>query len=247
MAINYLICDWNGTLIGFNNEKPLFQAVGRAIFKSALPFNIPKIVRMQKGKAQMDVLGQQWGREKDLSLINEIFNIFNSSFIEGAPVDKILGYIDKYAASDFVQEQLQRGLLDIVKEFSLQGKGTAIFSAACKYPIEKVVQVAGYEKYFNFIEADEIYTENSRTIGFGLNIYGRKPELLDKIIQQRAINPGEVAYIADSEDEGGCFEKIKYPVVSLLASEDVKKRFAGEYNAFVPENMADLDNYLKKA
>jgi phosphoglycolate phosphatase-like HAD superfamily hydrolase len=247
MAINYLICDWNGTLIGFSSEKPLFEAIGKAIYKSAIPFNVPKLIRMQRGKSQMDELGKQWGREKDIGLIQEIFSIFNNSFIEGTPVTKILGYIDKYAVSDFVQGKLQKGLLNIVKEFSLQGKGTAIFSAACKYPIEKVVQNAGYDRYFDFIEADEIHAENGRTIGFGLNIYGRKPELLDEIIKQRSINPDELAYIADSEDEGGCFERIKYPVVSLIASDKVKNMFSREYNAFVPENIEDLDNYLKKA
>jgi phosphoglycolate phosphatase-like HAD superfamily hydrolase len=178
MTIKYLICDWNGTLIGFNNEKPLFQAIGKEIFKSALPFNVGRIVRMQKAKEQ---------------------------------------------------------------------KKTGIFSAACKYPIEKVIGVAGYDKDFDFIEADQIYSEDGKAMGFGLSIYGHKHELIDEIFQRRNINPEEVAYIADTEDEAGCFEKVKYPVVSLLVSDELKNKFAREYKAFVPESIEDLDNYLNKA
>jgi phosphoglycolate phosphatase-like HAD superfamily hydrolase len=247
MTIKYLICDWNGTLIGFNNEKPLFQAIGKEIFKSALPFNVGRIVRMQKAKAQMDELAGKWGREKDLGLIKEIFQIFNTSFIEGIPMVKIIRFIDKYAASDMVQKKLQKELLNIVRGLKLKGKKTGIFSAACKYPIEKVIGVAGYDKDFDFIEADQIYSEDGKAMGFGLSIYGHKHELIDEIFQRRNINPEEVAYIADTEDEAGCFEKVKYPVVSLLVSDELKNKFAREYKAFVPESIEDLDNYLNKS
>jgi phosphoglycolate phosphatase-like HAD superfamily hydrolase len=247
MAVNFLICDWNGTLIGFHNESPLFRAIGKDIFKSALPFKISRIMRMQRGKAKMDVLGEKWGREKDISLIHELFQIFNTSFIDGVPLEEVLRYIDKYAVSAFVQEKLQSGLLNVVRDFSLKGKTTGIFSAACKYPIEKVVAVAGYDKHFDFIEADEIYQADGRAKGFGLNIYGKKPELLEEIFRNRNINPGEVAYIADTEDEAGCFEKVKYPIVSMIATEDTKNKFARETKAFIPEDIKDLENYLKKA
>jgi phosphoserine phosphatase len=194
----------------------------------------------------MDVMAQKWGQEKDLDLIREIFQVFNDDFIKGVPVTDILRFIDKYAGSEMVQGKLVIELLDIVKALSLKGKHVGIFSAACRYPIEKVIQIAGYDKYFDFIEADEIYQEDGKATGFGLNIYGRKHLYMKEIIEKKTINPDELAYIADTEDEAGCFEMVRYPIVSLIASDEVKRKFAREYKAFVPENMQDLERYLNK-
>jgi phosphoserine phosphatase len=245
MPVNTLICDWNGTLIGFSSEKPLFNAIGREIFKSAIPFGLSKIIRMRKSKQRMDALNEQWMREKDLDLIREIFQTFNDNFVKGMPLGHILSLIDKYASSEIVQNNLEKGLLNIVKELSSQGKYTGIFTAACTYPVEKVLRVADYHKYFNFIEADEIYHQDGKTVGFGLNIYGRKPLLMAELVKKRTIDPAGLAYIADTMDEAGCFEIAGYPIVSLLASDEVKNRMAREYKAFVPENMNDLERYLK--
>jgi len=54
-----------------------------------------------------------------------------------------------------------------------------------------------------------------------------------------------VVYLGDSEDDEGCFEIVRYPVVAFLAAEDLKERYARKYKAFVPENERDLANYLK--
>jgi 3-deoxy-D-manno-octulosonate 8-phosphate phosphatase KdsC-like HAD superfamily phosphatase len=66
-----------------------------------------------------------------------------------------------------------------------------------------------------------------------------------KILKERNLEAKRVVYIGDSLDDKGCFELIGYPVVSLLAGEELKKRFCSEFKAFVPKDEADLAAYLK--
>ena len=51
-------------------------------------------------------------------------------------------------------------------------------------------------------------------------------------------------YLGDSDDDADCFKMVGYPVVAFLAPEDAKKRYAEEYNAFVPRDKPDLEEYL---
>jgi hydroxymethylpyrimidine pyrophosphatase-like HAD family hydrolase len=80
-----------------------------------------------------------------------------------------------------------------------------------------------------------------------LNIYKKKPPLLLKLLRDRNIAASKVAYLGDSEDDEGCFEIVKYPVVAFLAPDELKQKFARKYKAFVPKDEKDLTDYLKRA
>ena len=39
MAFDGIICDWNGTLIEYRDEKPILERVARDLFKASIPFH----------------------------------------------------------------------------------------------------------------------------------------------------------------------------------------------------------------
>ncbi|MCK4723928.1 MAG: hypothetical protein KAT75_11510, partial [Dehalococcoidia bacterium] len=82
-------------------------------------------------------------------------------------------------------------------------------------------------------------------IEFELNIYKNKPRLLLELLRGRNMDESRVAYVGDSEDDEGCFEIVGYPVLALLAPDELKDRYAQKYKAFVPKDETDLMNYFK--
>ena len=108
-------------------------------------------------------------------------------------------------------------------------------------------QLAGYAECFDFIEADKLKANRGEAIGFGLDIYKKKPQFLLKLLKDRNMDASKVAYLGDSEDDEGCFEIVGYPVIAFLASDELKQKFALKYKAFVPKDEKDLADYLKRA
>jgi phosphoglycolate phosphatase-like HAD superfamily hydrolase len=131
-----------------------------------------------------------------------------------------------------------------IRECHRAGKTTGIFSAGYGYGIEKILAVAGYTGCFDFIEADKLKANRGEAIGFGLDIYKRKPQFLLKLLKDKNLDAGRVAYLGDSEDDEGCFEIVGYPVMAFLATDELKQKFARKYKAFVPQNEEDLVDYL---
>jgi phosphoglycolate phosphatase-like HAD superfamily hydrolase len=160
------------------------------------------------------------------------------------PVPVILRSIEKYARKRQTQAKLEYRVLRPIRECHQAGKTTGIFSAGYGYGIEKILAAAGYAECFDFIEADKLKANRGEAIGFGLNIYKKKPQFLLKLLKDKDMDAGKVAYLGDSEDDEGCFEIVKYPVMAFLAPDELKQRFALKYKAFVPRDEKDLTNFL---
>jgi len=247
MAPETIICDWNGTLTGHRNEMPLLSTVGNGLFKASLPFRLNKAARIIRGKRELKAL-ERGAKDMKLSdFINEIFRVYNSRIVEGFPVEKVYRLIDEFAAKPETQAQLDHRVLRPVEECRREGKITGILSAGYRYGIQETLKVAGYGSSFDFYAADELEHEDGRAVGFGLNIYGKKRSYLLDLLEERNIAPGTVAYMGDTDDDTECFDIVGYPIVPFLAPDEAKERYSREYNAFVPEDEADLLRYLRYA
>jgi phosphoserine phosphatase len=247
MAPQTIICDWNGTLIGHRNEMPLFSFVGNGLFKASLPFCLRKAARILKGKRELKVLQLEAKKMSVHEYVAEIFRIYNARIVEGFPLKVVHHLIDEFAALPETQEQLDHNILRPVAECRRDGKTTGILSAGCRYGIEATLKVAGYGASFDFYTADELEHSNGRMVGFGLSIYGNKRTYLLDLLNERNIAPETVAYMGDTDDDAECFDIVGYPVVPFLAPDEAKERFARKYDAFVPEDEADLLRFLRYA
>ncbi len=39
MACHAIICDWNGTVIEYRDEKPILESIATDLFKASIPFH----------------------------------------------------------------------------------------------------------------------------------------------------------------------------------------------------------------
>jgi phosphoglycolate phosphatase-like HAD superfamily hydrolase len=214
------------------------------MFKASFPFHPLRMARILKARRELEELYIKARGNAETDFIRELFRIYNERIIEGIPVSLVLRSIEKYARKRQTQDKLEHRVLRPVRECHQAGKTTGIFSAGYGYGIEKILSAAGYAKSFDFIEADKLKENRGEAIAFGLDIYKRKPQFLLKLLQEKKIDPKRVAYLGDSEDDGGCFEIVGYPVAAFLTPDELKQRFALKYNAFVPKDEKDLANYL---
>ncbi len=169
-----LICDWNGTLIGYSNEKPLLESLASDIYKSSIPSDLLRILRMSMARPKLKKLLDRWYKEKGIDFVVETYRIFNENVINGISTDRLYKYIDNYANSAQIQQQLDNRLLDIVKAWYQSGKVTGIFSAACACGIERILRVADYFQYIDFVEANGITRTEDIANGIEINIFGHK-------------------------------------------------------------------------
>jgi len=247
MPCDAVICDWNGTLIAYRTERPILEGVAVDVFKASIPFHPFRMARILKARRELETLYREGRRDAELDFVREMFRIYNERIINGVPVSIIRRSIDKHANEQQTQAKLDHRILRPIKECHQAGKTTGIFSAGYKYGIERILAVAGYDRYFDFYEADQLREDDGRAVEFALDIYKRKPTLLLELLRDRGIDASRVAYLGDSEDDEGCFKIVGYPVLAFLAPEELKESYAQKYNAFVPANEKDLVNYLTHA
>jgi phosphoglycolate phosphatase-like HAD superfamily hydrolase len=246
MSIDTIICDWNGTLIEYPDERPVLEGIARDVFRASFPFHPFRMARILKARRELEELYIRGRSNAEADFIRALFRIYNERIIEGVPVSVILRSIEKYARKPQTQAKLEHRVLRPIRECHQAGKTTGIFSAGYGYGIERILAVAGYADCFDFIEADKLKENRGEATGFGLDIYKRKPEFLLKLLQDKNLDANKTAYMGDSEDDEGCFEIVGYPVAAFLAPDELKQRFAQKYKAFVPEDEKDLADFLRR-
>ena len=247
MTCHAIICDWNGTVIEYRDEKPILESIATDLFKACIPFHPIRMVRVLKARGELETLYREGCHETEFDFVREMFRIYNESVIRGLPLSFIHRSVAKYARRRQTQARLDHRVLRPIKECHQIGKTIGIFSAGYKYGIERILMVAGYKEHFDFCEAGDLKEEGGRAIEFELNIYKNKPRLLLELLRVRNMDESMVAYVGDSEDDEGCFEMVRYPVVAFLAAEELKERYAQKYKAFVPRDERELAHYFSHA
>jgi len=244
MSPDVIICDWNGTLIEYPDERPVLENTARDVFKASFPFHPFRMARIFGTRRELEELYRKGRSDAEPDFIRALFRVYNERIIEGVPVSIILSSIEKYARKRQTQAKLEHRVLRPIRECHQAGKTTGIFSAGYEHGIARILAVAAYAVCFDFIEADKLKSNRGEAIGFGLDIYKKKPQFLLKLLKDRNLDASKVAYLGDSEDDEGCFEIVGYPVVAFLAADELKEKFARKYKAFVPKNERDLTDYL---
>lgn len=244
MPPDVVIADWNGTLIEYPDERPVLENTAMDVFRASFPLHPLRMARILRARKELEALYDKGARNHDFDFIRELFHTYNDRIIRGVPISVILRSIETYAKKQQTQAKLDHRALRPIRVCHEAGKTTGIFSAGYGHGIERILSVAGYAQYFDFIEADVLKENSGKAIEFGLNIYKHKPAFLLKLLKNRNIDPGKVAYLGDNEDEEGCFEIVGYPVVAFLATEELKEKFARKYKAFVPRDEKELADFL---
>jgi phosphoserine phosphatase len=245
VGYNTLICDWNGTIIEDRDEMSILRNIAVDLFKASIPIHPFRMAHILKVRGKLENLHRERRQEAEFDFVREMFQIYNAEIISGLPVHFIHRSVDKYAMRQQTQQKLDYRVLGTIKECHQAGKVIGILSAGYKHGIERILTTAGYSDYFDFCQANQLKEENGRAIGFGLDIYRNKSEMLLKLLRNRNLDERKLVYLGDSEGDEGCFEIVKYPVVAFFAPEELKERYAQKYHAFVPENERDLVKFLK--
>lgn len=246
MSCEVVISDWNGTIIDYKDEKPVLEAVAVGVFRRSLVFHPHRTMRILKARQALHNLYAEKRRDGDFDFVKEMFHLYNQRVIQGLPVSLVHGAVEEYARKPRTQSMLDFRMLRCLRVWHDAGITTGVFSAGFRYGIESILRFAGYRRDFDFCEADDLEEDDGRAVGFPLRIYRNKAAFLSGLLAGRGLDPSMVAYIGDSEDDEGCFEIVRYPVVSFLAPEDVKEEYARKYRAFVPESEQELLQYLTK-
>ena len=114
-----------------------------------------------------------------------------------------------------------------------------------EFLLTRILKTAGYDRCFDFYEANQFKEEKGKAIGLELKVYKNKPQLLLKLLRERNLDEKRTVYLGDSDEDAGCFEIVGHPVISFLAPEELKERYAQKYKAFVPIDEEDLAKYLR--
>lgn len=245
MTCQAIIADWNGTLFEDADEESVFRTLAMDLARGFLPWHPLRVLRLLKVKRKLESLIQEENEDPHQDRVKEIFRIYNEGVIRGVPMSLICRSVEKHAGRPEVQGKIIWPVLKPIVEMHKSGVTTGILSAGYEYGIRMVLKSGGQSECFDFLEANPLACIDGRASEFRLDIYKNKAEAMLRILKNRGLEAKRVVYIGDSPDDAGCFELVGYPVVSLLASGELKERFQREYKAFVPENEADVANYLK--
>lgn len=257
MCINYIVSDWNGTLLKYPDECKLYSRVLIDIVKAQCWYGVPihpaKLLSLAETTVRLWVLERRGrhGKEGD-DYVERMYDLFNKSAISGMAVDSIQKSVQEYAKR--AKKQVDPRMLRPISEARNMGKQTGILSAGHEDGIKAVLREAGYEHAIpsQDVVADTLDQEYGTAIGFVLRIYKNKRRfLIEEFINQRGFKPQETAYMGDSGGDEPCFEYLAeeggYPIISFFASDDFKQRCAEKYNAFVPASEEELREYLVSA
>lgn len=247
MPCEAIISDWNGTLIDYRDEKPVLEALAASLFRKSIPFHPLRMGRILKARQELESLYAEKRRDGDFDFVREMFRVYNNRIVRGLPVSLVHQTVEEYARKPETQARLDLRMLRTIEECHRRGMSTGIFSAGFRYGIEGILGFAGYRRYFDFCEADDLERDDGKAVGFPLRIYRNKPALLARLLEERGIDAARTAYVGDSEDDEGCFEMVRFPIVPFLAPENVKEAYARRYGAFVPQTELELQDYLKRA
>ncbi len=242
-----IICDWNGTLIEYRDERPILESIAVDIFKASFPFHPRRMARILSAKKELELLHNAIYSEEGPDFVTEIFRVYNGKIIKDVPVSIIQRAVENYARKQKTINKLDYKILRPVKKSHDEGKTTGIFSAGYGYGITNILKAAGYLNLFDFCEADKLIHNGGRAIEIGRNIYKKKAKLLPDLLERKKIDAGITAYIGDNQDDEGCFEIVGYPIVSFSAPDEQKELCARKYKAFIPETEMDLQKYLDSA
>jgi phosphoglycolate phosphatase-like HAD superfamily hydrolase len=245
MTCSAIIRDWNGTLYEDFEDEAILRAIAVGLGRSYVPWHPLKFMSLLKAKNELETLNNKRNRDLGTDRVIEIFRVYNEKVIKGAAMSLVRHSVERFSERRQVQDKVVHRALRPIADFHRTGTATGILSAGYRYGIEMILKSAGYIDCFDFCEANLLGESDGKATGFTLTIYKNKAEILLTLLRNRNLDPKKAAYLGDSLDEAGCFEAIGHPIVSFLAPDELKERFAKDYGAFIPRDEAELARYLQ--
>jgi len=240
-----IISDWNGTLIEDKDEALIFEFIGRGLIKGSFPLHPVRFLRLLGAKRKLGKLSDGVDLplgEYGVEVLRQMYEICNS-IIRGVEIEPIIGRVNAYA-SDASRRLEERMLRPIREAHRASGKKAGILSIGYRYGIDRILSAGGYRETFDFIEANELETNGSKVSG--LSFHTDKVKWLQAVLSKLSLSPDETIYIGDSGHDEPCFEIVRHPIVSFLASDDFKQHCARKFgDNCVPESETDLLKYLQ--
>ena len=244
MPLDAVICDWNGTLIAYRDEKQILEHVAVDIFEASIPFHPLRTLRILRSRKELKILYENRRPLEESDFVKAMFHIYNGKIVNGTPASVIHRSIYRFASLPYTRQSLDLRVLRAIDASRKHGVTTGILSAGFRYGIEAILSVSNHRTYFDFIEANNFIENNGKAVEFELAIYKSKHEQLLKLLDDKGIDIKRAAYIGDSEDDEGCFSIVGYPIMSFLAPQHVKDTCARKYSAFAPNNEQELTDHL---
>ncbi len=251
MSYKAIISDWNGTLFEYATDEIQNKKLGYAVLENAKHaifrgkiWKVADVIKLLKTKNELEKRLKQYYNGK--IHLGKVYEPFNENVLKGLPVNFVKKVIDEYARES--ANKVDERVLRPIETVHTDGKKTAILSVSCDYTIRRILEEANYQDVFDDIVANTLQTDGDKVIGFTLDIYERKPEvLISEFFEKRGLREDDTVYLGDSEDDEPIAEILAQGnfIVPFLASDEFKQRLALKYKAFVPENEEDLLNYLQ--
>jgi len=246
-----IISDWGSTLFPSDDvTKKLCYAVlsdsAKQVFLKGKIWELLDFAKLLRVDIELYKKIQQYKDGK--RHLREVWEPLNSYFLQGRPVAFIDSVIDEFAreSAHKIDGRVVRPIRAVHPDYK-----TGILSSSYGYSIERILEEAGYSDVFDHIVASRIEKDGDRAIGFTLEIYERKPEIMEEVFfRKHGFRPEGTYYLGnDLKDDspvadilpGGNF------IVPFNVSDGKKETFASKYRAFVPENEKDLLDYLQKS
>lgn len=215
MTCSAIICDWNGTLYEDLDEEAILRAIAVDLAKSCIPWHPFEFARLLKTKNELETLNNKRNQDLQSDRVIEIFRVYNEKVIKGVPMSLVRHLVEKYSNRRQTQDKVVYRALRPIAERHQAGTTTGILSAGYWYGIQMILKSAGYSDCFDFCEANLLAETDGKAIGFTLNIYKNKAELLLRLLKDRNLDAKRAAYLGDSLDDAGCFEVTGHPISFL--------------------------------
>lgn len=255
MSIQYVVSDWNGTLIKYPDECDLYRNLALDYAKSQLWHKIPvhptTFLGLIQTKRRISSLLKQGKKGEGFDdYVERMYAVYNDSVTCKLTVGFVHKSVDAYARK--ANKELDPRLLEPLRQIRGEGKRMCILSAGYEYGIRSILREGGYGDLFepNDIVADLLAQKQGIARAFLLRIYNHKFEYLrDEFIIRRKFKPNLIAYVGDGKGDEPCFDYLTseggHSIVSFFASDDFKQHCAQQYGAFVPQSDEDLIKYLR--
>ncbi|UCD06871.1 MAG: haloacid dehalogenase-like hydrolase [Candidatus Aenigmatarchaeota archaeon] len=254
--IHAIFSDWNGTLFEYPTAEPENRKIAYSIRNDAKNavlrgkfWRVADFAKLLKTKKEVEKRLKQY-HDGNIHLW-KVYEPFNEKILKGRPVTFINSVIDEFAREN--ADKVDGRIIRPIKNAHSDGKKTGILSVSYDYVISRTLEEAGFPDAFDVIVSNILKTDGDKAIGLTFDIYGRKKEVFEKeFFRNKMLGEGltkdNVLYLGDSEDDEPIADLLAPGnfIVPFFATDEFKQELASKYEAFVPEDESDLDNYFKK-
>ena len=245
--LRLIVCDWNGTLFRDTLEEAYFVGLcRRVLWRSLWPLRVRKAASIAVAgvRCYAAYLRARFRPQGTLRQIGRIIELLNGPVFAGISAAELEAYTVQYGYR--VRSGLDWRLLDPLRAIHDETRvPLGVISSGCRRGIAAALSEAGCE--FDFILANDFRMDGEAVGAFEFTLTDNKWEILRGVLAERGIDPRDVMYIGDSEQDAACMENVGFPVLSFWARPAVKEQFARQYGAFAPADEEAFEQHVRAA